>query len=104
MSDLFHPGEYLQDELEARGWSTADCAARMGGDDPKVDQLALDILLTAAAAPEGHAIERMHIGEYIALGLAKAFAGQNAETWLNLDREYHRRREERDRRKERRHD
>jgi plasmid maintenance system antidote protein VapI len=40
-------GEHLRDALEARGWSTAELARRMGGDDPKLDQLAVELLINA---------------------------------------------------------
>ena len=30
--ERFHPSEYIQDELDARGWSLDELAIRMGGD------------------------------------------------------------------------
>lgn len=91
MSDSnFHPGEYLRDELDARGWTTADCAARMGGD-PVIDELACDMLIACASAPEGHAAQSVTFGEDFARGLETAL-GTSYETWLNLDRVYHERR------------
>lgn len=87
MRTRFHPGEYLQDELDARGWSTRDCAERMGGD-VDVDHLALDILIACASAPDGHAGTRVRINDRIAFALERAL-GTSAETWMNLDRAYH---------------
>lgn len=91
MSDTnFHVGEYIQDELEARGWSTLDCAKRMGGD-LDVDALSLDMAIAAASAPPGHAAQRMTIGSGLAARLAIAF-GIEAQTLLNLDATYHEKR------------
>ena len=86
----FSVGEYLQDELEARGWTTRDCAERMGGD-PDVDQLTLDLHIAVLHAPDDHAIHDGTMSEETARGLEIAL-GTSAQTWLNLDREYHRRR------------
>lgn len=77
--ERFHPSEYLADELQARGWTTRDCAQRMGGD-PAVDELALDLLMTCDP--------RLRIDEKTATGLARAF-GTSAETWRKLKAAYH---------------
>jgi plasmid maintenance system antidote protein VapI len=86
---LFHVGEYLEDELNARGWTTRDCAERMGGN-VEIDTLTLDLTIAASYAPHGHVANKCFLGPDTAAGLAKAF-GSSAETWLNLDAEYHRR-------------
>lgn len=83
----FPVGEYLKDELDARGWTTADCAARMGGD-AAVNELTLELHLAVLDAPPDHAIHRGTMAEDTAEGLARAF-GTSADVWLNLDRAYH---------------
>lgn len=80
----FPVGEYIKDELEARGWSTRDCAERMGGD-VDLDHLTLDLHL--CVSPD-HAAHDATMSEETARGLEIAF-GSSAETWLNLDRAYH---------------
>ena len=73
-------GEYLRDELEARGWTTRDCAERMGGD-ADVYELALD-LIVEGIYPES----RLSLDE--ARGIARAF-GHEPATWMRLDEAYH---------------
>lgn len=80
MAEAFHVGEYLQDELDARGWTTRDCAERMGGD-VNHDTLALDFLLLKDPA--------ITIDSGTAEGLSRAF-GSSAETWMNLQRSFDR--------------
>ena len=82
-AERFHPGEYLADELEARGWTTRDCAARMGGD-LAVDTLALDLLIACWQGGEN----RVRLGQEMADGLSRAF-GTSAKLWMNLDAAYH---------------
>lgn len=89
----FPVGEYLKDELDARGWTTRDCAERMGGDVDR-DTLALDFLLAVVESPDDHKIHTLTLDEGTARGLEVAM-GSSAETWLNLDRAYHKWRAER---------
>lgn len=84
----FHVGEYIQEELEVRGWSTADCAIRMGGD-LAINEYSLDILLAAVDAPQDHAIRELLLDKETADGLAKVF-GASSQLWLNIDSSYHR--------------
>src|SRR5690606_33604126 len=56
VAERFHVGEYLHDELIARGWTTRDCAQRMGGD-VDISTLTLDFALAAWQAPEDHSIK-----------------------------------------------
>ena len=37
--EAFHPGEYVRDEIEARGWSKSDLAAKSGLDQEYIDGL-----------------------------------------------------------------
>lgn len=82
----FHVGEYLQDELDARNWSTRDCAERMGGN-VDVDHLTLDLTIASWQAPEEHSAKQTTMARETAEGLARAF-GTDAETWLRLDEAY----------------
>lgn len=90
---LFHVGDYLEEELEARGWTTHDIAIR-ASDDPneqRVIELACDLTIACLYAELDHAAAEATIGESLAGNIAKAF-GTDAQTWLNLDAEFHRRR------------
>ncbi len=78
-AEVFPPGQFLQEELDARGWTTADLAQRMGGD-PAVDQLAVDIMIGCGPEDKG-----ILMGRGMAEGLALAL-GTSTEFWGNLDR------------------
>lgn len=71
-----HVGSYIQEELNARGWTVGDCAERMGGD-VALNECVLDLLLSAAD-------KQIRLGEETAAGLETAF-GVKKQTWLNLD-------------------
>jgi len=77
-AEVFPPGEYIADELKARGWTTADLARRMGGDNPGMDQLAIDLLIAVHD-------KNLILDEQTAFGLGRAF-GTSARLWINLDR------------------
>jgi len=68
----FSPGEYIRDELEARGWTQSDLATIMGRPLRTVNEI---IAAKKTVTPE------------TAVGLAKAF-GTSAELWLNLESSY----------------
>lgn len=85
----FHVGEYLADELEARGWTSRELAERIGGD-VDVNHLTIDLTIAASHAPVGHCARKATIDRETAEGWAKAF-GTDAETWLKLDAEFQRR-------------
>lgn len=80
--EAFHVGEYISDELEARGMTVRQLAELMGGD---VDENELTLELTIANV--GGAACWMD--EETAKGLERAW-GTNAQTWLNLDAAYRR--------------
>lgn len=71
-TDLFPPGEYIRDELEARGWTQEDLAAILGRPLSAVNQI---IKGNKAITPQ------------TAHELAAAF-GTSAELWLNLENAY----------------
>lgn len=70
--DLFPPGEYLRDELEARNWTQEDLAEILGRPLKTVN-----LILSAKKA----------ITPQTAQELAAAF-GTSAEVWLNLENAY----------------
>lgn len=78
LAECFHVGEFIADEMAARGWTSRDVAARMGGEDDALDELALDLLI---ACPE------VLLGDDMPPKLARAF-GVPAELFVNLDRAY----------------
>lgn len=71
-AEVFPPGQFVTDELEARGWSHADLA-KAGG--LSTDDISNIISGACQVTPE------------IARVLAKAF-GTDAQTWLNLESAY----------------
>ena len=83
MSDVtrFHPADFMQNEMDARGWSDVDVAARMGGDPVKT----LLIVQMYLAVGKTHD-RRLRFGD-TAEKFAVAF-GISAEFWLNLEREF----------------
>lgn len=76
-TDVPHPSEFLQEELDARGWDNADLAIRMGGD-PAINLLASDMYRLV-----GPNDPRMLLGAEMSAQLSKAF-GVSAEFFLNL--------------------
>ncbi len=71
-AEVFSPGEYIRDELEARGWTQADLAFILGRPLASINKIL-----------SGHKA----ITPQTALGLAEAF-GTSAELWLNLEAKY----------------
>ena len=86
----YHVGEFIDEELKHRGWTTYECAAHacVGLEARDTLQLSLDILIAAAKAPEGHAALSLRLSDETADGLAAAF-GTSRLLWINLDRAYH---------------
>jgi HTH-type transcriptional regulator/antitoxin HigA len=71
-AEIFPPGEFIKDELEARGWSQVDLAEILGRHPNQVNKI---IQGTQAITPE------------TAKQLADAF-GTSAQLWLNLESAY----------------
>jgi HTH-type transcriptional regulator/antitoxin HigA len=69
IAEVFHPGEFIKDELEARGWSQLDLAEILGRDAILINQL---IKGKRSITPE------------TAKGLGDAF-GTGAQYWMNLE-------------------
>lgn len=71
-AEVFPPGEFLREELEARGWSQQELADILGRPPRLISEL---IAGKRAITPE------------TARGLAEAF-GTSAEYWMNLESQY----------------
>ena len=74
VAEAFPPGEFIQDELESRGWSRTDLANIMGRPARLIDEI---IAGKRSVSPD------------IARGLGDAF-GTGADFWLNLEAAYRR--------------
>ncbi len=72
-AEVFPPGDFIRDELEARGWTQGDLAQIMGRPLQAVNEL---ISAKKQITPE------------TAMGLAKAFGDDDALYWMNLDNVY----------------
>jgi HTH-type transcriptional regulator/antitoxin HigA len=72
-AEVFPPGDFIRDEIEARGWTQGDLAQIMGRPLRLVNEL---IAGKKQITPE------------TALGLAKAFGDDDALYWMNLDSAY----------------
>ena len=70
--EVFAPGEYISEELEARGWTQDDLARIMGRSLPAINKI------ISAKAP---------LTTETAMDLGAAF-GTSAEVWLNLEAVY----------------
>jgi len=70
--EVFPPGDFIREELEARGWTQSDLAEIMGRPVETINRVVTGKL---AVTPE------------TARGLASAF-GTSAEVWLNLESAY----------------
>lgn len=71
-AEVFHPGEFLKEELEARGWTQAELAEIIGRPTQAVSEI---VLGKRGITPE------------TAKSLAAAF-NQSAEYWMNLETAY----------------
>ena len=79
MAESFPVWHFIFEEMEERGWSTADMALRMGGKDEKeigIDQLSVEL----CSVDE----EDLHLGKELSAKLGVAF-GVSPEFFLNLD-------------------
>ena len=67
-AQVFHISEFLCEEIEARGWTTADVAARMKTPQgPVRDMLALDMLICVHE-------DNLQMGDEQCEGIARAFS------------------------------
>jgi HTH-type transcriptional regulator/antitoxin HigA len=72
-AEVFPPGDFIRDEIEARGWTQGDLAQIMGRPAQAINEL---ISGKKQITPE------------TALGLARAFGDDDAMYWLNLENVY----------------
>jgi HTH-type transcriptional regulator/antitoxin HigA len=77
-AEVFHPSEYIVEELEARGWTRDRLATEMRGEDWGTDRLAIDLYLEIGPTNPGCRLGAM------ADDLARVF-GTSAELWRNLE-------------------
>lgn len=74
-AQCFHPGEFVKDEMESRGWNVTELAKRMSVHDMPVE--------IAQAIIEC----KQDITPNIAFGLRRAF-GVSTDFWMNAQRYY----------------
>lgn len=74
-AQCFHPGEFVKDEMDARGWDEVELARRMS-----VDVMLLTIVLSLIKCEQD-------ITPNIAFGLRRAF-GTSADLWMNLQKTF----------------
>lgn len=74
-AQCFHPGEFVRDELEARGWDVKELAKRMSVHDMPVEiaQSLIDC--------------KQDVTPNIAFGLRRAF-GTSADFWMNVQKAF----------------
>lgn len=72
LTDIPHPGEFIREELEARGWSQRDLAYILG-----VSEQAVNLIVSG----------KRGISPEMAKALGQAF-GVSAEYFVNLQRAY----------------
>jgi HTH-type transcriptional regulator/antitoxin HigA len=72
-AEVFSPGEFIRDELDARGWTQGDLAQIMGRPLQFVNELVAG---------------KKQITPETALGLAQALGDDDALYWMNLDNVY----------------
>lgn len=77
-AEVFHPAEFICEELLERGWTTEDVAIRMNtGRGVWVDLMTVDLFLCVHS-------EKLLLDDETAKGLARAF-GTNEQFFRNLD-------------------
>ncbi|MBF0458750.1 MAG: HigA family addiction module antidote protein [Nitrospirae bacterium] len=72
IAEVFPPGEFIKEELEARGWSSADLAEIVGCHPSMIDEI-----ITG----------KISINYETAEALGEAF-GTSAQYWMNLESAY----------------
>lgn len=75
-AEVFPPGEFIREEMDARGWSAEDLAERFGGD-YAIDLLVVNLCLHVHDTS-------LILGRNTAEKLGRAF-GVSPEFFLNLD-------------------
>ncbi len=78
---VIHPSSFMQEELDARGWSRDRLAVEMGGD-AGLNRIAIDMYFEL-----GPSHSDLRLGSDEAAGFARAF-GTSEELWTNLERSW----------------
>lgn len=71
-AERFHPGEYVREEIESRGWSKETLAQKTGIGLPRIEAILA---------------EKWNLTKLDCYCLAKAFE-MDAETWSNLQKSF----------------
>ena len=79
-AETFPPGEFIREELEARGWTQDDLALRLEWENYEVARLAVAFLVDAP-------VKGMIMGAPMSADLGRVF-GVSPEFFLNLDRSW----------------
>jgi HTH-type transcriptional regulator / antitoxin HigA len=74
-AQCFHPGEFVKDEMEARGWNVTDLAIHMSVHGMPVS-IAQDLIDC-----------KIDVTPNIAFGLRRAF-GTSADFWINVQKAF----------------
>ena len=80
-AEVFPPGEFIEEEMRARGWTANDVAERMG-DDGSLRQRSINLLLVHMLVEVRDT--GMIVDEESAAKLGRAF-GTSPQFFLNLD-------------------
>lgn len=82
-AECFPVGDYLLEEMQARGWSSADLAARMGKDEKErsIYEIEIDVIVYLSHRDD------LAFGPETARALGEAF-DVSPEYWLNLQSAY----------------
>ena len=84
-AEVFPVGDFIREEMEARGWSTRRLALAMGGttaDETRTNHCTVDLLLHVTESDD-------YLGEDEAQKLGRAF-GVSGKIFLALDEAYRR--------------
>ena len=84
LAEVFHPAEFIVEEMEARGWDCARLVVAMMIDEFKLNLCAVEMYL--AAAEDEKLKKQVRLGELAGL-IAKAF-GTSEDYWKNLEQSY----------------
>jgi HTH-type transcriptional regulator/antitoxin HigA len=74
-AQCFHPGEFVKDEMEARGWDVVELARRMS-----VHNMPVEIAVSLIEC-------KQDVTPNIAFGLRRAF-GTSADFWMNVQKAF----------------
>jgi hypothetical protein len=85
-AECFHPSEFIQDELDARGWTLDDLAMRLADGNPErfgIERLGLDFYFEV-----GPIEPDLRLGDDAARKIAVIFDGVSSDCFINLERSW----------------